>query len=296
MRNFWRSSFRSNMRCGVYLQRQHVQTGGWRCYGVPTLTCPCEHLSWLLGRTNSFWIVASHVPVVCGRHVLCRGFTRVCTAVLGLLERIAQSTKIHHGKRGGWQVAIFGGSGNHLLSSANPPSPGCTRSATVTVPLAKRSNSSNARRKLARRNILAMRSRSWSQSSVLMVTQSQSIVDQMMRYVLESGPGPPAPAAESKKLDKVYIRLPWLGPTSAAFKNRLPRTTCEATTTCTPVCVFTTCRMLSTCNKDVLPAVELSNVIYLFNCACAWLRGKASQRLEERIIIRQHVPVSLVGD
>ena len=52
--------------------------------------------------------------------------------------------------------------------------------------------------------------------------------------------------------------------------------------------------MLSTCNKDVLPAVELSNVIYLFNCACGHgYVGRTSQRLEERI--RQHVPVSLVA-
>ena len=115
-----------------------------------------------------------------------------------------------------------------------------------------------------------------------------------MRHVLESGPGPPAPAAESRKLDKVFIRLPWLGPTSAGFKNRLFRTTREATTNCTPVCVFTTRRMLSTCNKDVLPAVELSNVIYLFNCACGHgYVGRTAQRLEERI--RQHVPVSLVA-
>ena len=85
-----------------------------------------------------------------------------------------------------------------------------------------------------------------------------------------------------------------LGPTSTGFKNRIFRTTREATTTCTLVCVFTTRRMLSTCNKDVLPAVELSNVIYLFNCACGHgYVGRTSQWLEERI--RQHVPVSLVA-
>ena len=122
----------------------------------------------------------------------------------------------------------------------------------------------------------------------------EPIVDRVMRHVLESGPGPPAPAAESRKLDKVYIRLSWLGPTSTGFKNRIFRTTRAATTTCTPVCVFTTRRMLSTCNKDVLPAAEISNVIYLFNCACGHgYVGRTSQRLEERI--KQHVPVSLVA-
>ena len=115
-----------------------------------------------------------------------------------------------------------------------------------------------------------------------------------MQHVLESGPGPPDPAVESRKLEKVYIRLPLLGPTSTGFKNRIFRTTREASSTCTPVYVFTTRRMLSTCNKDVLPAVELSNVIYLFNCACGHgYVGRTSQRLEERI--RQHVPVSLVA-
>ena len=117
-----------------------------------------------------------------------------------------------------------------------------------------------------------------------------------MQHVLESGPGPSAPAAESRKLDKVYIRLPWLGPTSTGFKNRISRTTSEATTTCSPawVCVFTTRMMLSTCSKDVLPAVELSNVIDLFNCACGHgYVGRTSQRLEKRI--RQHVSVSLVA-
>ena len=61
-----------------------------------------------------------------------------------------------------------------------------------------------------------------------------------------------------------------------------------------PVCVFTMRRMLSTCNEDVLPALDLSNVICLFNCACGHgYAGRTSQRLEERI--RQHMPVSLVA-
>ena len=115
-----------------------------------------------------------------------------------------------------------------------------------------------------------------------------------MRHVLECGPGPPAPAAESRKLDKVYIRLSWLGPTSTGFKNCIFRTTREATATCTPVCIYTTCRMLSTCNEDVLLAVELSNVIYLFKCARGHgYVGRTAQRFEERI--RKHVPVSLVA-
>ena len=69
---------------------------------------------------------------------------------------------------------------DEFATTTNPPSPGCTRGGTVTAPRAKRSpyfgHSPNARRKFARRNISAMRSRSWSQSSVLMVTQSQLLI------------------------------------------------------------------------------------------------------------------------
>ena len=67
----------------------------------------------------------------------------------------------------------------------------------------------------------------------------EPIVDRVMRHFLESCPGPLAPAAESRKLDKVYIRLPGLCPTSTGFKNRIFRTAPEATTTCTPVCALT---------------------------------------------------------
>ena len=97
----------------------------------------------------------------------------------------------------------------------------------------------------------------------------EPIVDRVMRQVLamESGPGPPSCSGVQEVGQGVYS-----APVAGSHVNvRIAcifRTTCEATKTCTPVCVFTTRRMLSTCNKDVLPAVELSNVIYLFNCAC----------------------------
>ena len=67
-----------------------------------------------------------------------------------------------------------------LLSTANPPSRGCTRGGIVTAPRAKRSpyfgHSPNVRRKFARRNISAMRSRSWGQSLIFTVTQSQLLI------------------------------------------------------------------------------------------------------------------------
>ena len=99
-------------------------------------------------------------------------------------------------------------------------------------------------------------------------------------------------ATESKKQQKVFIHLPWLGPTSAAFGNRIRRVTHEAIPICKPVCVFTTRRMLTTCVKDRLPTESLSNVVYLFNCACGHSYvGRTMQRLEERI--KHYVPKSL---
>ena len=65
----------------------------------------------------------------------------------------------------------------------------------------------------------------------------------------------PALATESKKQEKVFIRLPWLGPTSAVFGNR--RVTHEAIPICKAVCVFTTLRMLATCIKHRLPRLNL---------------------------------------
>ena len=50
--------------------------------------------------------------------------------------------------------------------------------------------------------------------------------------------------------------------------------------------------MLTTCVKDRPPTESLSNVVYLFNCACGHSYvGRTMQRLEERI--KQHVPMSL---
>ena len=88
----------------------------------------------------------------------------------------------------------------------------------------------------------------------------EPIVRRVMQQALDHQP---ALATESKKQQKVFIRLPWLGLTSAAFGNRIRRVTHEAIPICQPVCVFTTRRMLTTCVKDRLPTESLSNVVYL---------------------------------
>ena len=98
---------------------------------------------------------------------------------------------------------------------------------------------------------------------------------------------------EQRKGEKVFIRLPWLGTKSAAFRDRIHRATIEALPDCMPVCTFTTRRLFNTCKKDVILAESLSNVIYFLNCACEQSYvGRTSQRLEERI--KQHIPASLV--
>ena len=99
---------------------------------------------------------------------------------------------------------------------------------------------------------------------------------------------------ETKKPEKVFIRLPWLGPATSAFENRIRRVANAAMPFCKLVWAFTIRKMLSTGKKDRLSAEPLSNVIYLYNCACGQnYIGRTTQQLEERI--KQHVPASLLA-
>ena len=117
------------------------------------------------------------------------------------------------------------------------------------------------------------------------------IVSRVIQQTLESEP---RPTSQQRKEDKVFIRLPWLGPKSAAFRNRIHRATIDALPDCKAVCTFTTRRMFNTCKKDVLPTESMSNVIYFFSCACEQSYvGRTAQRLEERI--KQHIPASLIS-
>ena len=59
-----------------------------------------------------------------------------------------------------------------------------------------------------------------------------------------------------------------------------------------PRVVCSTNELLSATNKDVLPALRKSNVIYQFSCHCdSRYVGRTSQRLQDRI--KQHVPKSI---
>ena len=63
------------------------------------------------------------------------------------------------------------------------------------------------------------------------------IVSRVIQQTLESEP---IRTGEQRKVDKVFIRLSWLGPKSAAFRNRIHRATIEALPDCKAVCTFTT--------------------------------------------------------
>ena len=59
-----------------------------------------------------------------------------------------------------------------------------------------------------------------------------------------------------------------------------------------PRIVYSTNELLFAANKDVLPALQKSNVIYQFSCHCdSWDVGRTSQSLQNRI--KQHVPKSI---
>ena len=61
---------------------------------------------------------------------------------------------------------------------------------------------------------------------------------------------------------------------------------------CGTTCCLLNQRVLPATNKNVLPALQKSNVIYQFSCHCdSRYVGRTSQRLQDRI--KQHVPKSI---
>ena len=59
-----------------------------------------------------------------------------------------------------------------------------------------------------------------------------------------------------------------------------------------PRVVYSTNELLSATNKDVLPALQKSNVIYQFSCHCdSRYVGRTFHRLQDKI--KQHVPKSI---
>ena len=60
-----------------------------------------------------------------------------------------------------------------------------------------------------------------------------------------------------------------------------------------PCVVYSSNELLSATNKNALPALQKSNVIYQFSCHCdSQYVGHTSQKLQNRI--KQHVPKSII--
>ena len=90
----------------------------------------------------------------------------------------------------------------------------------------------------------------------------------------------------------VYLCLPLLGSDSTWFEKQVKSAVKQCFTTVEPRVVYSTNELLSTTNKDVLPALQKSNVIYQFSCHCdSRYVGRTSQRLQDRT--KQHVPKSI---
>ena len=90
----------------------------------------------------------------------------------------------------------------------------------------------------------------------------------------------------------VYLRFPWLGSVSTRFKKQVKSAFKQCFSAVEPRVVYSTNELLSATNKDILPALQKSNVIYQFSCHCdSRYVGRTSLRLQDRI--KQHVPKSI---
>ena len=87
----------------------------------------------------------------------------------------------------------------------------------------------------------------------------------------------------------VYLRLLFLGSVSIRFEKQVKSATKQFSSALEARGVYSTNKLLSAANKDVLPALHKSNVIYQFSCHCdSRYVGRTPQRLQGRI--KQHVP------
>ena len=90
----------------------------------------------------------------------------------------------------------------------------------------------------------------------------------------------------------VYLRLPWLGSVSTRFEKQVKSAVKQCFFAVEPRVVYSTKELLPATNKDILPALQKSNVIYQFSCHCdSRYVGRTSQRLQDRI--KQHVLKSI---
>ena len=82
----------------------------------------------------------------------------------------------------------------------------------------------------------------------------------------------------------VYLFLPWLDSVSTRFEKQVKSAVKECFSAVEPRVVYSTNEVLSATNKDVLPALQKSVVIYQFSWHCdSRYVGCTSQRLQDRI-------------
>ena len=90
----------------------------------------------------------------------------------------------------------------------------------------------------------------------------------------------------------ISLRLPRLGSVSTWFEKQVKSAAKQCISTVEPQVAYSTNELLSATNKDVLPVLQKSNVIYQFSCHCdSRYVTRTSQRLQDRI--KQHVPKSI---
>ena len=114
------------------------------------------------------------------------------------------------------------------------------------------------------------------------------IVNQVVDSVVNQLP------VETVKRKPIYLRLPWIGSASVAFRKRIQCRTRKAVPFWDAITSFTSRALIHPCRKDVMPTEDLSNVIYLFTCECGCRYvGRTSQRLGDRV--KQHLPRKLIN-
>ena len=66
----------------------------------------------------------------------------------------------------------------------------------------------------------------------------------------------------------VYLRLPWLCSVSTRFEKQVKSAVKQCFSSVEPRVVYSTSELLSATNKNALPSLQKSNVIYQFSCHC----------------------------
>ena len=95
----------------------------------------------------------------------------------------------------------------------------------------------------------------------------------------------------SLELSKLTNRR-YIGSVSTWFEKQVKSAVKQCFSTVELRVVYSTNELLFATNKDVLPALQKSNVIYQFSCHCdSRYVGRTSQKLQNRI--KQHVPKSI---